>query len=305
VLLPHTGGEGAAEVRDRETGFPLRARTGPAEALMIQSSTMASIFREGLLKGKTAFVTGGGSGIGQRMAERFAEHGAKVMLVGRKQEKLDAAASAIRSSGGEAGASAVDVRDYPAMEAVLRKTRDQFGEIDIVVCGAAGNFPAPVLGMSANGFKAVIDIDLLGTFNTCRAAYEHLRKPGASIISISASHATIPVAWQAHVCAAKAGVDLFTRTLALEWGPAGIRANCITPGPTDDTEGMRRLAPTPEVRRKIESHVPLRRYGTKDELADLALFLCSDAAAYITGAVYFCDGGQSLVRSSLSTAEND
>jgi NAD(P)-dependent dehydrogenase (short-subunit alcohol dehydrogenase family) len=266
---------------------------------------MSSIFRDGLLKGKTAFVTGGGSGIGQRMAERFAGHGAKVMLVGRKQEKLDAAASTIRAAGGEAGTSAVDVRDYPAMEGALRKTRDQFGEIDILICGAAGNFPAPVLGMSANGFKAVIDIDLVGTFNTCRAAYEHLRKPGASIISISASHASIPVAWQAHVCAAKAGVDLFTRTLAMEWGPAGIRANCITPGPTDDTEGMRRLAPTPEVRRKIENHVPLRRFGTKDELADLALFLCSDAAAYITGAVYFCDGGQSLVRSSLSTAEND
>jgi len=265
---------------------------------------MASIFRDRLLAGKTAFVTGGGSGIGQRMAERFAEHGAKVMLVGRKQEKLDAAASAIESSGGTAATASLDVRDYPAVEAALQKTRDQFGEIDILVCGAAGNFPAPVLGMSANGFKAVIDIDLLGTFNTCRAAYAHLRKPGAAIISISASHASMPIANQSHVCAAKAGVDLLTRTLAVEWGPAGIRANCITPGPTDDTEGMRRLAPTPEIRRKVEDAVPLRRFGTKDELADLALFLCSEAAAYITGAVYVCDGGQSLVRSSLSTAES-
>jgi NAD(P)-dependent dehydrogenase (short-subunit alcohol dehydrogenase family) len=265
---------------------------------------MASIFRDRLLAGKTAFVTGGGSGIGQRMAERFAEHGAKVMLVGRKQEKLDAAASGIQSSGGTAATASLDVRDYPAVEAALQKTRDQFGEIDILVCGAAGNFPAPVLGMSANGFKAVIDIDLLGTFNTCRAAYAHLRKPGAAIISISASHASMPIANQSHVCAAKAGVDLLTRTLAIEWGPAGIRANCITPGPTDDTEGMRRLAPTPEIRRRVEDAVPLRRFGTKDELADLALFLCSDAAAYITGAVYVCDGGQSLVRSSLSTAES-
>jgi len=265
---------------------------------------MASIFRDRLLAGKTAFVTGGGSGIGQRMAERFAEHGAKVMLVGRKQEKLDAAQSAILSSGGTASTASVDVRDYPAVEAALQKTRDQFGEIDILVCGAAGNFPAPVLGMSANGFKAVIDIDLLGTFNTCRAACAHLRKPGATIISISASHASMPIANQSHVCAAKAGVDLLTRTLAVEWGPAGIRANCITPGPTDDTEGMRRLAPTPEIRRKVEDAVPLRRFGTKDELADLALFLCSDAAAYITGAIYVCDGGQSLVRSSLSLAES-
>ncbi|HTA69062.1 MAG TPA: SDR family oxidoreductase [Bryobacteraceae bacterium] len=265
---------------------------------------MASVFRDRLLAGKTAFVTGGGSGIGQRMAERFAEHGAKVMLVGRKQEKLDAAASAIQSSGGTAATASLDVRDYPAVEAALQKTRDQFGEIDILVCGAAGNFPAPVLGMSANAFKAVIDIDLLGTFNTCRAAYAHLRKPGATIINISASHASMPIANQSHVCAAKAGVDLLTRTLAIEWGPEGIRANCITPGPTDETEGMRRLAPTPEIRRKIEDAVPLRRFGTKDELADLALFLCSDAAAYITGAIYVCDGGQSLVRSSLSTAES-
>jgi len=265
---------------------------------------MASIFRDRLLEGKTAFVTGGSSGIGQRMAERFAEHGAKVMLIGRKQEKLDAAAAGIQSAGGTAATSALDVREFAALEAAFQKTRDQFGEIDILVCGAAGNFPAPVIGMSANAFKAVIDIDLLGTFNTCRAAYAHLRKPGASIISISASHATQPIAYQAHVCAAKAGVDLLTRSLAIEWGPDGIRANCITPGPTDDTEGMRRLAPTPEIRSKVEKGIPLRRYGTKDELADLALFLCTNAAAYITGAVYVCDGGQSLVRSSLGLAES-
>jgi NAD(P)-dependent dehydrogenase (short-subunit alcohol dehydrogenase family) len=264
---------------------------------------MASIFRDNLLAGKTAFVTGGGSGIGQRMAERFAEHGAKVMLAGRKQEKLDAAAAAICKAGGTVSTAALDVREYPAVETALKRTHEEFGQIDIVVAGAAGNFPAPVLGMSANAFKAVIDIDLLGTFNTCRASYQYLRKPGASIIAISASHASMPVAWQAHVCAAKAGVDLLTRTLAIEWGPDGIRANCVTPGPTDDTEGMRRLAPTPEIRRKIEDNVPLRRFGTKDELADLALFLCSEAAAYITGAVYVCDGGQSLVRSSLRLAE--
>ena len=265
---------------------------------------MASIFRDHLLTGKTAFVTGGGSGIGQRMAERFAEHGAKVMLVGRKQEKLDVAEAAICKAGGTASTAALDVREYPAVEAALKRTREYFGEIDILVAGAAGNFPAPVVGMSANAFKAVIDIDLLGTFNTFRASYQYLRKPGASLIAISASHATMPVAWQAHVCAAKAGVDLLTRTLAIEWGPDGVRANCITPGPTDETEGMRRLAPTPESRRKIEDNVPLRRYGTKDELADLALFLCSDAAAYITGAVYTCDGGQSLVRSSMRLAES-
>ncbi|HEY1342126.1 MAG TPA: SDR family oxidoreductase [Bryobacteraceae bacterium] len=257
---------------------------------------MNSIFRENLLEGKTAFVTGGGSGIGRRMAERFAGHGSKVMLVGRKQEKLDAAKAAISGAGGTAETAALDVREYDALAAALKTTRERWGEIDILLCAAAGNFPAPVTGMSANGFKAVIDIDLLGTFNTCRAAYEHLRKPGASVLAISANHAVMPIAFQSHVCAAKAGVELLTKTLALEWGPAGIRANCITPGPTAETEGMDRLAPTEEARKRVMSRVPLRRFGTKDELADLALFLCSDAASYITGAVYLCDGGTSLAQ---------
>jgi NAD(P)-dependent dehydrogenase (short-subunit alcohol dehydrogenase family) len=261
-----------------------------------------SVFRDNLLRGKVAFVTGGSSGIGLRIAERFAEQGAKVVLVGRTQEKLDRAAAGIRQNGGEASGFAADVRDYAALSAALQKTRDLYGEIDILLCGAAGNFPAPVLGMSANGFKAVIDIDLLGTFNTCRAAYEHLRKPGASIVAISATHAFRPVPLQAHVCAGKAGVDILIKTLAIEWGPAGIRANIVTPGPVDDTEGMRRLAPSQEIRARLTEAIPLRRFAAKDEIASLALFLCTDAAAYITGAIFVCDGGQSLTGSSFAAA---
>lgn len=258
---------------------------------------MADIFRDHLLQSQTAFVTGGGSGINLRIAERFAQHGARVALMGRTQEKLDRAAAGIQSAGGMAMGIAGDVRRYDAVRSALAKTHEAWGEIDILLCGAAGNFPATVLGMSANGFKAVVDIDLLGTFNTCRAAFEFLRKPGARVLSISATHAFTPIPLQSHVCAAKAGVDMFSKTLAIEWASAGIRVNVISPGPVDDTEGMRRLAPTEELRRKIMDNVPLRRFATRDEIADLALFLCSPAAAYITGAVCVCDGGTSLLGS--------
>jgi NAD(P)-dependent dehydrogenase (short-subunit alcohol dehydrogenase family) len=257
-----------------------------------------SVFRDRLLAGKNAFLTGGSSGIGLRIAERFAEHGANVAILGRKPEKLETAAHALERQGGRVLTHAADVRDYPAVEAALRATHAAWGPLDILIAGAAGNFPAAAAQLSANGFKAVVDIDLIGTFNACRASYGFLRKPGASVIAISASQAWQPVPFQAHVCAGKAGVDLLLKTLALEWGPEGVRCNILTPGPTDDTEGMSRLTPTAEAREQLTRSVPLRRYGTKDELADLALFLCSAAASYITGAVFVCDGGSSLARSS-------
>jgi NAD(P)-dependent dehydrogenase (short-subunit alcohol dehydrogenase family) len=261
---------------------------------------MAEVFAPGLLAGKNALITGGGSGINFAIAQRYAENGAAVVLVGRTKEKLDAAANEIRKAGGKASGHPADVRDYDALAAAVKAARDEYGEIDLVVCGAAGNFPAPALGMSANGFKAVVDIDLLGTFNTCRAAFEHLRRPGASIINISATQAFTPVPMQAHVCAAKAGVDMLTKCLAIEWGGQGVRVNSIAPGAVDDTEGMRRLAPTPEIRKQFTRGIPLQRFATKDEIADLALFLSSDAARFITGTVVVCDGGQSIAGVGMS-----
>jgi NAD(P)-dependent dehydrogenase (short-subunit alcohol dehydrogenase family) len=255
---------------------------------------MGSAFGTHILDGKVALITGGGSGINLAIARRFAEHGASVALVGRTKEKLDDAARGLEADGGKAAGFAADVRDYDALAAATSAARERFGELDIVVCGAAGNFPAPALGMSANGFKAVVDIDLLGTFNTCRTAFEHLRRPGASIVNISATQAFIPMAMQVHVCAAKAGVDMVTRTLAIEWGPLGVRVNSIAPGAVDDTEGMKRLAPTAESREAFTQMIPLRRFAEKSEIADLALFLCSDSARFITGTVMVCDGGQSL-----------
>jgi NAD(P)-dependent dehydrogenase (short-subunit alcohol dehydrogenase family) len=256
---------------------------------------MSSTFQPGLLRGKVALVTGGGSGINLAIAKRFAEHGAKLAIIGRSQEKLDAATKELTSLGTQALGFSADVRDYAAVANAIQQTRGQLGAIDIVVCGAAGNFPAPAEKLSANGFKAVVDIDLLGTFNTCRAAFEHLTKPGASIINISAPQAFVPMALQAHVCAAKAGVDMITRTLAIEWGAHGIRVNSIVPGATAETEGMSRLATSEAAADKIRQAIPLRRWGAKDELADLALFLCSPVANYINGAVIPCDGGLSLL----------
>jgi len=259
---------------------------------------MTEIFQRNLFAGKNAVITGGGSGINLTIAHLFARHGAKLGLVGRRQSRLDAAVAEIVQQGGEAIGAATDVRDYDALTASLQKISGRLGPIDILVCGAAGNFPALATGMSATGFKAVVDIDLLGTFNACRAAFEHLRKPGAVIINISAPQSKLPMAYQSHVCAGKAGVDMITRTLAVEWGPLGVRVNAISPGPIAETEGMKRLTPTPEMADSLAGTLPLKRYGKKEEIAELALFLASDAARYITGAVVPCDGGASLVGSS-------
>lgn len=243
------------------------------------------------LAGKVAFVAGGSSGINLGIARRFAAAGAKVALISRRQDKIEEAAREVADQGSEAFGLSTDVRDYDAVEAALQQTRDRFGEIDIVLSGAAGNFVAPVLGMSANGFKTVVDIDLLGTFNVFRACYPFLRRPGASLIAISAGQAVRASMFQAHVCAAKAGVNMLTQCLALEWGPAGVRVNAISPGPIAETEGMARLAPTAEAEARVKNRVALRRYGTKDEIAEMAIFLSTEQASYVNGAIIPVDGG--------------
>jgi NAD(P)-dependent dehydrogenase (short-subunit alcohol dehydrogenase family) len=260
---------------------------------------MQQVFNPGLYAGKVVFVTGGSGGINLRIAEAFGELGAKVAINGRKVEKLAAAVQSLRDKGITAEGYAADVRDYAAVEAALESAVKALGPIDVLVCGAAGNFPAPVVAMSSNGFKAVMDIDVLGTFNACRAAFERLVKPGAAIIAISAPQAQVAYPMQAHVCAAKAGVDMLVKTLAMEWGPAGVRVMSIWPGPIDETEGMQRLAGDPDVRRRVEQALPLRRFGTKDEVAQLAVFLASPAAAYVTGSIHSVDGGMALIGGQL------
>jgi NAD(P)-dependent dehydrogenase (short-subunit alcohol dehydrogenase family) len=243
--------------------------------------------------GRSVFIAGGTSGINLGIAEAFAEAGARVAVLSRSQQKVDDARRRLKSFGGVALGFVADVRNADATTAALEAAHDAFGPIDVLVSGAAGNFPAPALGMSANGFKAVVDIDLLGTFNVLRGAHAFLRKPGATVVNISAPQSVVAMPMQAHVCAAKAGVDMLTRVLAIEWGCDGIRVNAVIPGPIEDTEGMARLAPTEAAQQAVARSVPLGRFGTKQDVANLVMFLASPWAAYITGAVIPVDGGWS------------
>lgn len=252
------------------------------------------IFTSNAFAGKTVFVAGGSSGINLGIAQRFAGLGADLILISRSEERVTAAARSLEQAGGRATGIAADVRDYAAVEAAFSRAVERHGPIDVVISGAAGNFLAPVVGMSANAFRTVVEIDLIGTFNVFRASWDHLRRPGASLIAITAGQAVRPTMFQAHACAAKAGINILTQTLAMEWGPAGVRVNAIAPGPIADTEGMARLTPTPEAEAALKARIPLRDYGSRRDVADMAVFLCSDNAAYVTGAIMDCDGGSVL-----------
>jgi len=239
-------------------------------------------------------VVGGTSGINLGIAEAFAEQGANVAVASRSREKVDKAMASLEAFGRRVAGFAADVRDVAALEAGLESVAEACGTIDTLVVGQAGNFPAAAMQLSPNGFKSVVDIDLLGSFNTVRLAHKHLTPGKSNIIAISAPQAYIPMAYQAHVCAAKAGVEMLTRVLALELGPENIRVNAIVPGPIEGTEGMDRLAPTPEARERARNSVPLQRCGKPREVADCAMFLASPLAAYISGAIIPVDGGWSV-----------
>lgn len=253
-----------------------------------------SVFQPGILRGKVAFIAGGTSGINLEIARTLAEYGAKVAVLSRSEDKVKAAVAELERLGPGAAGFSGDVRDFAAVDGAVKGAVAALGPLDIVVSGAAGNFVCPAAKLSSNAFKAVMDIDLLGTFHVLRAAYDVITKPGGVMINISAPQSTVAQWGQAHVSAAKAGIDMLTRSLALEWGPEGIRVNGIIPGPIDGTEGMARLTPTPESRRAAESGIPLGRYGRMREVGEMALFLCTPAASYVTGTMMYCDGGTVL-----------
>ena len=256
-------------------------------------------------EGRHVFIAGGTSGINLGIAEAYAAAGARVAVLGRSQEKIDAALARLAELAGSEDAIAgfsADVRDAEAVADAIGRSVERFGQIDVLVSGAAGNFLAPAASMSANAFKSVVDIDLLGTFHVVRMAYEHLAKPGASVIAITAAQSWLPSAWQSHVGAAKAGIDQLIRTLAIEWGPDGVRCNAVAPGPIEGTEGMRRLAPSEASVRAWTEAVPLGRFGRPEDIADAVMWLSSPRASYVTGQILSVDGGLQLQGSGTIAA---
>ena len=230
-------------------------------------------FSRDLLKGKTALVTGGGTGICRGLALALASHGCDVAITSRKADHLEPTCRDIEAVGVRALTVAGDVRDPTAVEQTVAATVDAFGRLDILVNGAAGNFLCLAEDLSPNGFGAVVDIDLKGTFHMCRSALPHLKKTGGTVLNISATLHYLGTVAQLHVSAAKAGIDALTRVLAVEWGPHGIRVNGIAPGPIADTEGVRRLLVGP-AKDRAEKMTPLgapRRHRRRVESGALSL----------------------------------
>ena len=245
-------------------------------------------------KGKTVVVAGGTSGINRGIAKGFAESGARIFVFSRSQDKVDDTVAELRGMGVEAEGCAADVRRLEEVEAAFAKCAEAFGAIDVLISGAAGNFWALANDISSNGFRSVLEIDVLGTHHVMTAAYPHMTKPGCSIINISAGQSLRAQVGQVHASAAKAGVDQITRTLAMEWGPEGIRVNSVIPGLIGGTVGLQRVYPTEAALKKRLRTVPMGRTGSLQEVADLCMFLSSDRAAYITGAVIPVDGGSGI-----------
>lgn len=254
------------------------------------------MFKSDTLKGRVALITGGGTGIGLEIATAYARLGASVMLVGRNEERVQAAAQALTKEGGKAAALKVDVRNYDEVKQAVDATVEHFGSLDILVNNAAGNFVCPTAELSPNGWRTVIDIDLNGTFYGCQAAYPHLKSSqyGGSIISIVTMLGVTGWPGAAHAAAAKGGILSLSRTLAVEWGDDNIRVNTISPGPIGDTEGVRKMYIEKGNGDLEAKKTALNRFGRKEDIANAAVYLGSDLANYVTGDNIIVDGGRWL-----------
>ena len=253
-----------------------------------------SAFRDDILAGKVALVTGGATGLGKEIARLLGQHGARLCIASRKQENLEATCRELEGENLDCMWVTCDIREPEQVERVVSEVLERHARLDILVNNAAGNFPAPISGISYNGFKAIVDIDLRGTYNVTKAVFEaYLRDHGGHIVNISAPFQNLGVSMQAHVAAAKAGVDSLTRTCAVEFGPYGIRVNAVAPGGMEDTEGLARFA---EATKDVGGGGgnPLGHLGTKRDVANAVLFLVSAASSYVTGQVFAVDGGAGI-----------
>ncbi|MDA7026261.1 2,4-dienoyl-CoA reductase [Bacillus sp. CLL-7-23] len=246
---------------------------------------------------KVVIVTGGSNGMGKAIAKKQAEQGWNVMITGRTKEKLEATKQEIETFPGQIGICQMDVRSVEEVEGMVKETIDRFGTIDALVNNAAGNFICPAEKLSVNGWKAVIDIVLNGTFYCSQSVgrYWIKEKKNGMIVNMVATYAWGAGAGVIHSAAAKAGVLSLTRTLAVEWGRRyGIRVNAIAPGPIERTGGAEKLFESEEAAERTIKSVPLERLGTPEEIAGLASYFLSEQAAYINGECVTMDGGQWL-----------
>jgi NAD(P)-dependent dehydrogenase (short-subunit alcohol dehydrogenase family) len=251
------------------------------------------------LAGRSILVTGGGSGLGLAMAKTFAAHGAQVTIAGRRREKLEAAATEIAATareGGEAAFLDADIRDPEAAQKLVAFAVSRFGKLDGLVNNAAGNFLAFSEELTPNGFDAVVRTVLYGSVNCTLAVGRHLleRKAPGTIVSIATTYAWTGTAFALPSACAKAGVLAMTRSLAVEWGYAGIRLNAIAPGPIPTEGAFSRLIPNEQAEKAALGRIPLARFGHKEEIANLATFLLSDLCPYQTGDCVTMDGGEWL-----------
>ncbi|EGG12662.1 uncharacterized protein MELLADRAFT_41456 [Melampsora larici-populina 98AG31] len=259
-----------------------------------------TVFKDDIFRGKVLFCTGGGTGICKKMVEAVMRHGASAFIFGRREEVLSKTCEElINSTQQKCSFSSGDVRKIESLQSAVESCIKEFGRIDFVIAGAAGNFLSSIDQLSVNGFKSVIEIDLLGTYHTMKATLPYVKKTGGSFISVSATLHYVGTPFQAHVSAAKAGVDALSQAMAVEFGPFGIRSNVIAPGPIADTEGFSRLS-TSETRKTMAQGIPLQRFGSRDDIGNTTVFLFSPAASFITGTIIVVDGGENHLRSTTS-----
>ncbi|AZD09613.1 Citronellol dehydrogenase [Pseudomonas chlororaphis] len=256
--------------------------------------TYDSIFKPDLFAGQTIIVTGGGSGIGRCTAHELAALGARVLLVGRKADKLHKVATEIVEDGGQASGHACDIRDEEAVKILVSELIRDHGPLHGLVNNAGGQYPSPLASISQKGFETVLRTNLVGGFLMAREVFnQSMSKHGGSIVNMLADM------WggmpgMGHSGAARSGMDNFTKTAAFEWGHAGVRVNAVAPGwiassGMDTYEGaFKAVIPT------LREHVPLKRIGSESEVSAAIVFLLSPAAAFISGSTLRIDGAASL-----------